>query len=116
MFCKHRESGCLKEMKYKDLDNHLEKHCIFAACPYKEYGCDEVVVKEELEEHMKGCVFTPVDCQHCGKKIADGRMKVSHHLSVNLFPIISMFGYSKALQSKKVSVNFWSFSFIYMGY
>ena len=48
-------NNCNTNLKRKQLDTHLELECpnIVVECPYKKFGCEQEVLRCELEEHAE---------------------------------------------------------------
>lgn len=62
-------TSCITPHSFKQ--EHI-KSCKFARtpCPNKEYGCPELLLNSQLDEHLeRECQFTPVQCPWCSKKV-----------------------------------------------
>ena len=68
MKCKNFVRGCIWKGKLKELNDHLvicKKEQI--TCPNKE--CNEIVLREDFENHKKNCKFNPIICNLCGLQL-----------------------------------------------
>ena len=76
--CKYESYGCQTVVKWKDLGKHEEK-CPFAAVVCPNEGCDAMVRKDDLQQHVdKECLITPVVCPSCQQMVKQGFLR--HHL------------------------------------
>lgn len=55
VFCYNKRGGCVWKGCLSDLERHVEK-CEFATvkCPFMAHGCDAVVTRKSLTEHIQG--------------------------------------------------------------
>ena len=66
-YCKNKEFGCNEEISYENLDNH-EKNCkfFFTKCPNLQ--CEKKVLWNLLENHLKlECPFSLIQCKNCNQ-------------------------------------------------
>ena len=65
MKCKNYKEGCTWKGKYSEYNEHLNEclkeqmYCIF-------YGCNEKILRENLEKHLNQCKFRIYICDRCG--------------------------------------------------
>ncbi|KAL4438604.1 hypothetical protein ABPG74_015502 [Tetrahymena malaccensis] len=63
--CQNKEKGCLETMLYEQYQKHLEKECMFVDVNCPDEGCQIIILKKDLEEHLKVCEYFLVKCEYC---------------------------------------------------
>ncbi|XP_046840076.1 kelch-like protein 18 [Xenia sp. Carnegie-2017] len=63
--CKNANRGCPEVVKLQFLQRH-EENCGYSPTPCRNEGCDEVLNKNEIEEHERErCKFRVITCEKC---------------------------------------------------
>ena len=59
------------------LQGHMER-CEFVTvdCPFKKFGCIEVIAKRSLDEHIMCCQYVPHRCANCNKEVGKIMLQV----------------------------------------
>ncbi|XP_046841395.1 E3 ubiquitin-protein ligase PDZRN3-B-like [Xenia sp. Carnegie-2017] len=75
--CVNANRGCPEIVKLQFLQRH-EENCGYSPTPCRNEGCDEVLNKNEIEEHeIERCEFRLIDCEEC-KMMLVFRYRRSH--------------------------------------
>ena len=80
--CKNYGVGCAWTGKYSKLNEHLNQ-CPKepAKCTFK--GCNIVVMRENLEDHLKECQFRVVICNKCGQNLSNSEINIHDKICPN---------------------------------
>ncbi|XP_046840022.1 kelch-like protein 12 [Xenia sp. Carnegie-2017] len=75
--CVNANRGCPEIMKLQFLQRH-EENCDYSPTSCRNEGCDEIINKNEIEEHEREqCEFRLIDCEEC-KMILVFKYRRSH--------------------------------------
>ena len=68
--CKNINKGCNWIGKISDLKHHLEDQCLksLIKCPFE--GCNNIIMRENLNTHKNQCEYRNVECLDCQKNFA----------------------------------------------
>ncbi|PVD26246.1 hypothetical protein C0Q70_13916 [Pomacea canaliculata] len=74
--CVNKGSGCQLQCKYQDLKKHVQvcEHAT-VTCRWAPRGCPQHVLRKDLEEHARSCVWRPERCQLCGAEVSHCEMQ-----------------------------------------
>ncbi|XP_013392436.1 E3 ubiquitin-protein ligase TRIM22 [Lingula anatina] len=63
-------SKCGEVFELRELKGHLNSICLNALvdCDYEEKGCKEKMLRKNLPEHLKQCLYRKTTCEACGYK------------------------------------------------
>ena len=76
--CHFHQEGCLFKGEVKDYLTHLDNECPKIKIKCNLEGCQEVIAREQMEEHQKKCDFRNLQCEYC-KELTPYLKLVSHH-------------------------------------
>lgn len=65
--CKNKLRGCGWTGHLKELDNHIQKDCMKQMFVCENEGCNEQLLREKKNEHLKVCRFKKEKCPYCEK-------------------------------------------------
>ncbi|XP_072126241.1 TNF receptor-associated factor 3-like isoform X3 [Mobula birostris] len=75
VYCRNHKSGCKEQIVLGALEGHL-KTCSFQRVPCSRSGCTELVLQQNLREHlMTKCKQREVKCEHCQKETTVAELK-----------------------------------------
>ncbi|KAF6023532.1 TRAF3 [Bugula neritina] len=63
-FCVNRQFGCCEEVRWKDLQKHIEE-CPFEPTVCSNEGCDKKYDYMHMLEHQNNCLYGQVQCRYC---------------------------------------------------
>jgi hypothetical protein len=63
--CLNKNKNCTWEGKFKDLDYHFNKECLFTIIKCKFSSCPEEYERRNLNNHYIKCQFRQVKCKYC---------------------------------------------------
>ncbi|PAA62526.1 hypothetical protein BOX15_Mlig002242g1, partial [Macrostomum lignano] len=76
VFCPNRDGGCKDQMKWREVDTHLEK------CEYEKVSCElcrDSILKKRLKSHLSDeCRQRRVTCGLCQQSVVHSEMEKSH--------------------------------------
>ncbi|PAA62523.1 hypothetical protein BOX15_Mlig010453g3 [Macrostomum lignano] len=76
VFCPNRDGGCKDQMKWREVDTHLEK------CEYEKVSCElcrDSILKKRLKSHLSDeCRERRVTCGLCQQSVVHSEMEKSH--------------------------------------
>lgn len=81
VFCSNIKQGCAWSGEYSNLNDHLKK-CPYTVinCPFS--GCTMRLMRCDLKKHTEQCQFRTVECEYCFRAVAYNAVQVSLLLSV----------------------------------
>ncbi|XP_051900274.1 TNF receptor-associated factor 3-like isoform X2 [Pristis pectinata] len=75
VYCRNHKTGCKEQIPLGALEGHL-KTCSFQRVPCSRPGCSELVLQQDLREHlMFKCKQREVKCEHCQKETTVAELK-----------------------------------------
>jgi hypothetical protein len=69
MYCPNKEKNCNWTGKLGSLDQHIQNECMKNPVICGNLGCDQKILKEGLEDHMKICDYRTINCPDCNINI-----------------------------------------------
>ena len=76
--CHFHQEGCSFKGEVKDYLTHLDNECPKIKIKCNLEGCQEIIAREQMEEHQKKCDFRNIQCEYC-KELTPYLKLVSHH-------------------------------------
>ncbi|KAJ1336324.1 hypothetical protein BSLG_007108 [Batrachochytrium salamandrivorans] len=65
-YCSHRSAGCFWKGQRQSIQPHLTNDCHYASLPCPLIGCQAVVLRSLIDQHVEQCPFRPFQCPSCG--------------------------------------------------
>ena len=67
---------CLWIGELQELENHLKNDCLFTQINCSFEGCNQKIMKKDVENHKQNCEFRMVECVYCNQKMVQYLIQV----------------------------------------
>lgn len=84
--CSNKKIGCGWKGIVKDFVEHIEKDCPKQTLKCSSKGCECMILRENMEDHLKKCEFRIVNCTYCNQSLAFNQLN-EHFNSCPKYPI-----------------------------
>ncbi|XP_068709309.1 TNF receptor-associated factor 6-like isoform X2 [Montipora foliosa] len=90
VFCPRRESGCGWTGALDMQTNHTLQ-CLQEPVPCTHTGCDRVLVRGQLDQHLDICDMRPDECTYCGHQFPIRKIPSHQRYACRLAPVMCPF-------------------------
>jgi hypothetical protein len=69
IYCTNKNRNCKWSGKFSALDDHLNTNCQKNPVKCKNSGCEDIVLREQFENHFRSCQYRSISCADCNASI-----------------------------------------------
>ncbi|EIW82863.1 hypothetical protein CONPUDRAFT_151921 [Coniophora puteana RWD-64-598 SS2] len=79
--CSQRELGCEHTCQRQLLASHLKDGCQYVTVTCSKEGCEEIILRKDIDKHAEDCGRRMTQCDGCGVTVRVGELDVRIHTS-----------------------------------